>query len=224
MGFQAITDKFFSYLRFATHEGFFATLKRAVSNVSGIFCQNKILFFYKSILPQVEDPFFEKKKINSHVSVEEVYPKDIPQLTMVMYQTSQELLQRFKNGKRCFIVKSKQKTGGYLWVAFNNEDIPDVKCIFNTPENSAYIYNVRTKKKYRRQGMCTLLLGRVCRIMAAEGVNVVYSTILSDNTGSIHSFEGCGFKKIGEINFKKNCGETTCIIPPYLPAYKKNKR
>ena len=222
MEYQTITDKFLSYLRFAAHEGFFVTLKRVISNLSGIFYQNKILFFYKLILPQVAEQSFEK--ISIHVSVEEVYPEDIPQLTLAMYQTSQELLQRFKNGKRCFIVKVKQKIGAYLWTAFYDEDIPDVKCIFNTPENSVYIYNVRTKKEYRRQGMCILLLGRVCRIMAAEGVKAAYSTILLNNTGSIHSFERCGFKEIGKVSFKNNYGKTTCIIPPHLPAYEKNKK
>ena len=92
---------------------------------------------------------------------------------------------------------------GYLWITTKDEYIPDIDYMFDVPQSSMYIYNVRTKKRFRGKGIFTVLLSNVCPILRSEGFLEAYSAVLADNIASIRGFEKYGFVKYRKTIFRK---------------------
>lgn len=196
-------NKVLASLKYLRHEGVCHSLARFFKAVSGIFYKKKIMFFYGLYLSQPVSPNGRLAIRNTVLQVKEVTADDISQIIGAMYQPADELSRRFKEGQRCFTAFWADEIAGYIWTTANDEYIPDIDDMFDTPDNGVYLYNVRTRKKFRRKGVFTLLLCNVCQIMHRESFAAAYSAVLSDNAASIRGFEKCGFIKYRQIIFRK---------------------
>lgn len=199
-------DRPYAYLRYLKDEGVCHALSRFFKAIIGILCQNKIMYFYRLDLLQLIAPSDRFLCQDTALKVKEATVDDIPRIVVTMYTPVIELLRRFKEGQRCFVAIQAKDISGYLWITAKDEYIPDIELMYDVPQNSMYIYNVRTKKKFRGKGIFSVLLGNVCQILRSEGFLEVYSAILANNIVSIRGFEKCGFVKYRKIIFRKRLG------------------
>ena len=110
--------------------------------------------------------------------MKEAFVNDIGEIEECSYQNRQEILDRFKRGKRCFVASFDGNIVGYLWISYKDEYIPDIEYLFNVPDKSVYIYNVRVKKKHRGKGVFLSLLNYVCLKLNSESMHTAYTAIL----------------------------------------------
>ena len=96
----------------------------------------------------------------------------------------------------------------YLVAKLSNEIIgfAGIKIIID----EADIMNIVTKKKYRNQGIGTLLLNKISNLCKKLNLNSISLEVNEINKSAIHLYENFGFKKVG--NRKKYYNGYNAII------------
>lgn len=110
---------------------------------------------------------------------------------------------RFADGAMCFVATSRERFAGFLWLAFDGYDEDEVRCryAFDTPEISAWDYDVYVEPEYRLGRTFMRLWQAANQFMSTRGVRWTFSRISAFNAGSIAAHRRLGGQILHSATF-----------------------
>lgn len=109
------------------------------------------------------------------------------------------VLQRFDNGRHCYIGRIEGKLVTYGWVTFDEEDIGELYLSIRLKTGEAYIWNCATLPAYRGQRLYPALLTHIVGELYQQGLRRIWIGTDSDNLPSQSGIALAGFQIVGDI-------------------------
>jgi phospholipase/carboxylesterase len=109
------------------------------------------------------------------------------------------VLQRFDNGRHCYICRIEGRLAAYGWVTFDEEDIGELGLSIRLKAGEAYIWNCATLPAYRGQRLYPALLAHIIGELYHQGLRRVWIGTDTDNLPSQSGLALAGFQPIGDI-------------------------
>jgi len=100
------------------------------------------------------------------------------------FDNPDRVLQRFRIGSRCYIVRADDKIVAYGWVSFDEEHIGELGLRIRLNEGEAYIWDCGTSPAYRGQRLYPALLGYMLGELQSAGFQRVWIGTDADNLPS----------------------------------------
>ena len=109
------------------------------------------------------------------------------------------ILQRFDNGRHCYVGRIEGRLATYGWVTFDEEDIGELSLSIRLKAGEAYIWNCATLPAYRGQRVYSALLAHTVGELHRQGLHRVWIGADSDNLPSQRGMALAGFHPIGDV-------------------------
>jgi GNAT superfamily N-acetyltransferase len=109
------------------------------------------------------------------------------------------VLQRFDNGRHCYVGRIEGTLVTYGWVTFDEEDIGELGLSIRLKAGEAYIWNCATLPAYRGQRLYPALLAHIVRELHHQGLHRIWIGTDTDNLPSQSGMALAGFQPIGDI-------------------------
>ena len=109
------------------------------------------------------------------------------------------VLQRFDNGRHCYIGRIEGTLVTYGWVTFDEEDIGELSLSIRLKAGEAYIWNCATLPAYRGQRLYPALLAHIVGELHHQGLHRVWIGTDTDNLPSQSGMALAGFQPIGDV-------------------------
>src|SRR5712691_7337862 len=109
------------------------------------------------------------------------------------------VLQRFENGRHCYIGRIEGTLVTYGWVTFDEEGIGELSLSIRLKAGEAYIWNCATLPAYRGQRLYPALLAHIVGELHHQGLHRVWIGTDTDNLPSQSGMALAGFQPIGDI-------------------------
>ncbi|HEY6406861.1 MAG TPA: GNAT family N-acetyltransferase, partial [Ktedonobacteraceae bacterium] len=109
------------------------------------------------------------------------------------------VLQRFDDGRHCYVGRIEGRLATYGWVTFDEEDIGELSLSFRLKAGEAYIWNCATLPAYRGQRLYPALLTHIVGELHHQGLHRIWIGTDSDNLPSQSGIVLAGFQPIGDI-------------------------
>lgn len=127
-------------------------------------------------------------------------PEVAQELAQAMNLDDQAMvLQRFDNGRHCYICRVEGRLATYGWVTFDEEDIGELGLSIRLKAGEAYIWNCATLPAYRGQRLYPALLAHIIGELYHQGLRRVWIGTDTDNLPSQSGLALAGFQPIGDI-------------------------
>jgi len=127
-------------------------------------------------------------------------PEVAQELAQAMDLDDQALVvQRFDNGRRCYVGRIEGRLATYGWVTFDEEDIGELSLSIRLKAGEAYIWNCATLPAYRGQRLYPALLTHIVVVLHHEGVHRIWICTDADNLPSQSGIIHAGFQPIGDV-------------------------
>ena len=141
-------------------------------------------------VPRVEVNF---QRIGSEVA---------PSLARAMrLDSSEEVLKRFDESKRCYIGSVDGVLTTYGWVTFDKELIGELRLNIRLLPGEAYIWDCATLPEYRGLRLYPSLLWHIISELRAQGLKRIWVGADADNLPSQVGIRLCGFHPIADFVF-----------------------
>ncbi len=109
------------------------------------------------------------------------------------------VVQRFDNGRHCYVGRIEGRLVTYGWVTFDVEDIGELSLSIRLKAGEAYIWNCATLPAYRGQRLYPALLAHIVRELHHQGLHRVWIGTDTDNLPSQSGMVLAGFQPIGDV-------------------------
>src|SRR5258708_20869845 len=109
------------------------------------------------------------------------------------------VLQRFDNGRHCYVGRIEGTVATYGWVTFDEEDIGELSLSIRLKAGEAYIWNCATLPAYRGQRLYPALLTHVVGELHRQGVRRVWICTDADNLPSQSGIVLAGMQPIRAV-------------------------
>jgi ribosomal protein S18 acetylase RimI-like enzyme len=109
------------------------------------------------------------------------------------------VLQRFDNGRHCYVGRIEGALATYGWVTFDEEDIGELGLSIRLRVGEAYIWNCATLPAYRGQRLYPALLAHMVGELHHQGLRRIWIGTDTDNLPSQSGVVRAGFQPIGDI-------------------------
>jgi phospholipase/carboxylesterase len=109
------------------------------------------------------------------------------------------VLQRFENGRHCYVGRIEGTLATYGWVTFDEEDIGELSLSIRLKAGEAYIWNCATLPAYRGQRLYPALLAHIVGELHHQGLRRVWICTETDNLPSQSGIIHAGFQPIGDV-------------------------
>lgn len=109
------------------------------------------------------------------------------------------VLQRFDNGRHCYVGRIGGTLATYGWVTFDEEDIGELSLSIRLKAGEAYIWNCATLPAHRGQRLYPALLAHIVGELHHQGLHRVWIGTDTDNLPSQSGMALAGFQPIGDI-------------------------
>jgi phospholipase/carboxylesterase len=109
------------------------------------------------------------------------------------------VLQRFDNGRHCYVGRIEGRLVTYGWVTFDEEDIGELSLSIRLKAGEAYIWNCATLPVYRGQRLYPALLAHIVGGLHHQGLRRVWIGTETDNLPSQSGIVLAGFQPIGDV-------------------------
>jgi Acetyltransferase (GNAT) family. len=113
--------------------------------------------------------------------------------------TSEELLKRFENGRRCYIAWVEDQIAAYGWVSFEKEDIGELDLCVRLLPGEVYIWDCATIPAFRRNHLYSALLGYIIEELHAEGLCRAWIGADLNNKPSQQGMVRAGFHHVADL-------------------------
>ena len=129
-----------------------------------------------------------------------VGPDFVPALVSLMNSTSsEELLNRFETGRRCYASCVKDQVAAYGWVSFDDEHIGELNLRIRLLPGEVYIWDCATKPELRRNRLYSALLSYIIGELATEGLCRAWIGADMDNKPSQQGIARAGFHHVADL-------------------------
>jgi ribosomal protein S18 acetylase RimI-like enzyme len=130
----------------------------------------------------------------------QVGPEAVQELAQAMeLDNPKVLLQRFDNGRHCYVGRFEGAIVTYGWVTFDREEIGELNLSIQLKAGEAYIWNCATLPAYRGRRFYPALLVHIIGELQRQGLHRIWIGTDSDNLPSQIGMVIAGFQPIGEI-------------------------
>lgn len=129
--------------------------------------------------------------------------------------SSEQALQRFNAGRRCFGGFSGDQLTCCGWVSQGEEWIGEMEARFIMQPGEAYLWDFVTLPSYRRQGLYSALLNHILRELLQEGCQRIWIGSNLENRPSIQGFQRAGFWPIAQVWFLRLLAFRFFLMKPY---------
>ncbi len=109
------------------------------------------------------------------------------------------VLQRFDNGRHCYVGKIEGTLATYGWVTFDEEDIGELSLSIRLKAGETYIWNCVTLPAHRGQRLYPALLAHIVGELQHQGLHRVWLGTDTDNLPSQRGTALAGFQPIGDV-------------------------
>src|SRR5713226_4013422 len=109
------------------------------------------------------------------------------------------VLQRFDDGRHCYVGRIEGRLATYGWVTFDEEDIGELSLSIRLKAGEAYIWNCATLPSYRGQRLYPALLAHIVAELHHQGLHRVWIGTDTDNLPSQSGVALAGFQPIGDV-------------------------
>src|SRR5260370_1291350 len=109
------------------------------------------------------------------------------------------VVQRFDNGRHCYVGRIEGRLATYGWVTFDEEDIGELSLSIRLKAGEAYIWNCATLPAYRGQRLYPALLAHIVGELHHQGLHRIWIGTDADNLPSQSGIILAGFQPIGDI-------------------------
>jgi phospholipase/carboxylesterase len=109
------------------------------------------------------------------------------------------VLQRFDDGRHCYIGRIEGRLATYGWVTFDEEDIGELSLSIRLKAGEAYIWNCATLPAYRGQRLYPALLTHIVGELHHQGLQRIWIGTDADNLPSQSGIVLAGFQPIGDV-------------------------
>jgi phospholipase/carboxylesterase len=109
------------------------------------------------------------------------------------------VLQRFDNGRHCYIGRIEGTLVTYGWVTFDEEGIGELSLSIRLKAGEAYIWNCATLPEHRGQRLYPALLAHIVGELHHQGLHRVWIGTDTDNLLSQSGMALAGFQPIGDV-------------------------
>jgi GNAT superfamily N-acetyltransferase len=116
---------------------------------------------------------------------------------------SKEAERRFEAGDLCFVAEKNGYPVNYIWVSLNPTPINEIRRKILVAPRSAYAYDGYTFPQYRGFGVHSAALAKAADLVFKNGVEILYSALLSNNIPSLRAHEKAGYRKMGQVTLLK---------------------
>ena len=127
------------------------------------------------------------------------------------------VLQRFDNGRQCYIGKIEGALVSYGWVTFDEEEIGEVSLRIRLKAGEAYIWNCATLQAHRGHHLYPALLAYIVGRLHQLGQHRVWIGTDNANLPSRHSTALAGFQPIVDVTASR-LSTTQRVWPRGCPA------
>jgi len=192
-------------IRFGKYYGWAGLLKRMLLASTGWFTENRNVFIF----------MLRPKDINFTDVVEEfkeITQSDIDEICKVMYFSREHVLNRFDRGERCFAILENGQIVTYLWAAFKERNLKEVRLNVRLKYNQSWFYNALTIKNARGKGHFPHLISCIARSLINNGVSELFIDVEAENTASIRGVEKAGFRRVIRVRMGKTFSRITYWI------------
>ncbi len=110
-----------------------------------------------------------------------------------------EVLQRFEDGRHCYIGRIEGRLVTYGWVTFDEEHIGELSLSIRLKAGEAYIWNCATLPAYRGQRLYPALLTHIVGELHHQGLRRIWIGTDGDNLPSQSGIVLAGFQPIGDV-------------------------
>jgi GNAT superfamily N-acetyltransferase len=109
------------------------------------------------------------------------------------------VLQRFDNGRHCYLGRIEGTLATYGWVTFDEEGIGELSLSIRLKAGEAYIWNCATLPAYRGQRLYPALLVHIVGELHHQGLHRVWIGTDTNNLPSQSGIVLAGFQPIGDV-------------------------
>jgi phospholipase/carboxylesterase len=109
------------------------------------------------------------------------------------------VVQRFDNGRHCYVGRIEGRLATYGWVTFDEEDIGELSLSIRLKAGEAYIWNCATLPAYRGQRLYPALLTHIVGELHQQGVHRIWICTDADNLPSQSGVVLAGLQPIGDV-------------------------
>ena len=124
----------------------------------------------------------------------------VPALADVLGESAaDEILNRFKSGRRCYTGWVDNQLAAYGWVSFDEEFIGELSLRVRLLPGEAYIWDCATLPIFRQQHLYTALLVYILRELYAEQFCRAWIGANLENIPSQRGIASAGFKPVADM-------------------------
>ena len=113
--------------------------------------------------------------------------------------SSEELLKRFENRRRCYTGWVGDQIVVYGWVSFEEEDIGELDLYVRLLPGEVYIWDCATIPAFRRNHLYSALLGYIIEELRAEGLCRAWIGADFENKPSQQGMSRAGFHHVADL-------------------------
>jgi GNAT superfamily N-acetyltransferase len=113
--------------------------------------------------------------------------------------SSEELLKRLENGRRCYTGWVGDQIVVYGWVSLEEEDIGELNMCVRLLPGEVYIWDCATIPAFRRNHLYSALLGYIIQELRAEGLCRAWIGADFENKPSQQGMSRAGFHHVADL-------------------------
>jgi hypothetical protein len=127
-------------------------------------------------------------------------PDLVPALVSAMDGVSSDgLLRRFENGRRCYTAWVGDQIAAYGWVSFEDEHIGELNLRIKLLPGEVYIWDCATIPAFRRNYLYSALLAYIIEELRAEGLCRAWIGADFENKPSQQGMSRAGFHHVADL-------------------------
>lgn len=185
--------------RFVRQEGFGAAVRLACNTLIGfVYRSTSAYLLTREIRMSPEMPFLPSK-----VEIGFLKREDIGQLASIVYYDSDEISRRLAQNQKCLVGRVDGKIVHYSWLSRKNSYARELEQEVEVHPQELYLYNCRTLRANRGQGIFRAAIGKLLAEADSEGVTRLRALVEARNRSSLSVFQKMGFRTEKEICFRR---------------------
>lgn len=116
------------------------------------------------------------------------------------------VIERFSEGRRCFVAQVNGAIASYAWVSRGVERIGELERSFRMGPEEAYIWDCATLPPYRSQRLYCALLSHLASHLFRDGITRLWIGASASNSYSIRGFATAGFQHVLDLTYLRVLG------------------
>lgn len=115
----------------------------------------------------------------------------------------QEIMDRFKRGHKCFVLRSSNVIAHACWAGIGTVRMEYLDCEIRLADTAAYVYASFTAEPFRKLNLATLRSTEMARHFRDLGFRSLVGVVVPDNPAALGPARKAGYRRLGVIRSLK---------------------